>query len=185
MKFGTPTGRRAPILDNRVDLAGAVAFVAVGITVLVMALNYPASTVEFDAIGPMGFPYVLGSALVGLGVLQAVRTVRLLRRFGIDGPDEGTADEPEYDSSTTRALSFIGGSFVYMFALAQLGFFVATVPALALALWSMNYRRPLPLAAVSICFSVIAYVAFYGVLAVPLPAGPFELLINPLVEIAR
>ena len=177
--------RTAPILDNRVDLLGALAFAAAGVTVLVMAATYPETSVVFDAIGPMGFPYVLGSALVLLGLGQAVRSARLLRRFGPDGPDEGTADEPEHPSSTPRAMGFLFGALVYMLALDQLGFFVATVPTIALALWSMDYRRPLRLAAVSIGFSVVAYLTFYGVLAVPLPAGPIEQLINPYVAFGR
>ncbi len=172
-------------MDNRIDLFGAAAFCAVGGVVVGMALTYPPTKVVFDAIGPMGFPLVLGAGLIALGVSQAVRSALLLRRVGPQAPDEGIPDEPEHSASSRRALGFLAGSFVYMLALSQLGFFVSSVPALALALWSMDYRRPAKLAAVSIGFAVLAYVTFFGVLAVPLPAGPLEQLVNPYLEIGR
>lgn len=168
------------VVNRRIDLAGSLVLCAVGLAIAVYAGTAPPPTLVYDAIGPMGFPLVLGSALAGLGLLQSVRTVRALRTSGPVGVAEGTEDEPEHPSSGLRGLGFIGGSILYVVLVEPIGFPLLTPFALIVALTAMGYGSWRSRVVTSLLFTVVGFVLFVNVLAVPLPPG---ILADPLIAL--
>lgn len=167
-------------MDRRWDLAGSLAFVVLGIAVLIGAAIYPTPEVVFDAIGPMGFPFVLGAFLVIAGAIVSIRTIVGLRRDGVWAVAEGTEDEPEHPSSTWRAPAIIAGSFVYLALLEPVGFLIMTPVALYFSLVAMGYRTWTWRLIVSIGFTLVSFVVFSLVLRVPLPNGVLDNLLFAL-----
>ena len=164
-------GEVAEGVDNRFDALGALAFVALGLLVLVLAALAPKSEFTHDAIGPWAIPIGLAIALIALGLLQAVRSYLLFRRRGRIGPDEGSGDEPGYPAVPMRGLAFIGAGLAYPFLLPVLGFLLTTVPLIAFGLWALHFRRPAPLAIATLGFTATVYFLFVVVLSVRLPSG--------------
>jgi putative tricarboxylic transport membrane protein len=175
-----------PVTMNKyLDLVGSLLIVALGVFVLAVAFSYPPPKVVFDSIGPMGFPKAIGAFLVVGGLVQSARTALYIRRFGKWSPEEGVQDETEHPVSKWRALLFIAGCFVFVALLQPLGFLIAMPIAIVVALWSMDYANWVRRVVVALGFTVVAFIAFGIILAVPLPAGPIEImlidagLINP------
>lgn len=158
-------------MNKRIDLIGSLAFVALGIFMLVVALNYPPTKVTFDAIGPKGFPIVIGSLFIIGGAFQSVRSILFIRRFGVIGPSEGTDDEEEYPSSALRGFLFIVGAFVYLALLPFIGFLILTPIAVFGALWSLQYRPWWKGLLIAVIFTIVGFLVFGVVLSVPLPQG--------------
>ena len=166
-------------MNRRVDLVGALVVVLLGVTVFALSYMQQKATVRFDAIGPMGFPRVLGGLFVVLGSLQALRTVRGLKSYGQWAPHEGTEDEPEHASSSVRGLAFILGSFAYLALMPVLGYLVATPLAIASGLRALEFRRTTAAIAISVGFTLVGFYIFGVVLSVPLPPGIFiDLLVR-------
>jgi putative tricarboxylic transport membrane protein len=170
----------APLtMNKRVDLIGSLALFAVGVVVLVIAFTYPTPTIVFDAIGPMGFPYVIGSFLVVGGLFQSARTFLYIRRFGMWAPEEGSEDEPEHPSSRWRAVGVMAGSFVFLALLDPVGYLIMMPLAIIAALWSLKYRNWLWRAIVAVVFTIASFILFAMVLKVPMPNGIFtDILID-------
>lgn len=175
-----PEGPVPLTMSRRTDLVGALLIAAVGVLVLVLAFTYPTPAVVFDAIGPMGFPKVIGSFLVIGGLVLAVNTARRIRQTGWWAAEEGTEDEPDHPSSGRRALVVMAGSFGYLALLPSVGFEILTPIGIALALWALDYRTWAWRAVVGTAFTVFAFVVFGIVLGVPLPHGPLEDLLLSL-----
>jgi hypothetical protein len=127
----------------------------------------------------MGFPTAIGAFLVAGGLVQSARTALYIRKFGKWSPEEGVEDEPEHPTSKWRALLFIAGCFGFVALLQPLGFLIAMPIAIAAGLWSMDYANWVRRVLVAVGFTLVAFVAFGIVLAVPLPAGPIE---NVLID---
>ncbi len=167
-------------MDRRWDLAGSLAFVALGIAVIIGAATYPTPEVVFDAIGPMGFPFVLGTFLTIGGAVVSIRTIIGLRRDGRWAIAEGTEDELEHPSVEWRAPAIMAGSFVYLALLEPVGFLIMTPIALYGALWAMRYRTVLWRVIVAVSFTLVSFVIFTQALRVPLPNGVLDSLLFAL-----
>ncbi len=170
-------GTVAVTMNKHLDLVGSLLIAALGVFVLVVAYSYPTPKVVFDAIGPMGFPKVIGAFLLIGGLVQSARTVLYIRKFGKWAPEEGVEDEPEYPTSRWRALLFMAGCFVFLALMHPLGFSISMPLAIIGALWSMGYGTWLRRVIVAVVFTVVAFAMFTLVLGVPLPAGPVENLL--------
>ncbi|GFG54138.1 hypothetical protein CQY20_21005 [Mycolicibacterium agri] len=167
-----------PVAMNKyIDLAGSVLIAALGAFVLAVAFSYAPPKVVFDAIGPMGFPKAIGAFLLVGGLVQSVRNIAYIRRFGKWAPEEGVADEPDHPTSKWRGLGFIAGCFGYVALLEPLGFLIATPLAITAGLWAMGYANWVRRVAVALAFTVVGFLVFELVLAVPLPAGPIEFML--------
>ncbi len=164
-------GPVALTMDRRLDLVGSVVIAAVGVLVLLLAFSYPTPAVVFDAIGPMGFPKVIGLFLLVGGAVLSGNTVRKMRQSGRWAAEEGTEDEPEHPSSARRALLVMAGSFGFLALLPVVGFEIVMPVGIALALWALGYRTWARRAIVGVAFTVFAFVVFGVVLGVPLPHG--------------
>jgi len=167
---GAPARKASP-MSRRTDLAGSLLITLFGAVVVIIALRAPAPTLVYDAIGPMGFPLVLGSGLVLLGLLQSGRTALAIRSSGLVGAAEGTEDEAEHPASSVRGLMFMVGSFAYILLLEPVGYLIATFVALVTALTAMHYRGRFERVILSLVATVLGFVVFVEGLGVPLPNG--------------
>lgn len=166
-------------MDRRVDLAGSLVIMVIGVVVFVVSILAPAPQRLFDLLGPYGMPLVLGAGMAVGGAWQSIETYRRMGRWGVVGVSEGTDDEAEYPSSAARALSFMVGGVVYAITLPFLGFLIGTPLAIGGALWALRFRNPLYVAAAAIGYSVVAFIVFSQLLSVPLPLGLLnDLLVN-------
>lgn len=167
-----------PVTMNKyIDLVGSLLVTALGVFVLAVAYSYPPPKVVFDAIGPMGFPYAIGTFLVIGGLVQSANTVLYIRRFGKWAPAEGTEDEPDHPTSKWRALIFIAGCFGFLILMESVGFLIAMPVAIIAGLWLMEYGNWLRRVLVAVIFTAVAFAVFELTLGVPLPAGPVEFML--------
>lgn len=158
-------------MDRRIDLLGSLGVVVLGVVVLVTALNYPLLSVEFDAVGPMGFPIGVAVVFMVGGAIQATVTGLRLRRSGRFGTAEGTPDDDGSPGSFVRVLGMILGFAAYLLLMRSVGYLVLTPAFMAAALYAMGYRQAWKVAAVALGFTVVSFALFDGVLNVPLPTG--------------
>ncbi|MCW2700966.1 MAG: hypothetical protein JWQ45_2501 [Blastococcus sp.] len=160
-------------MDQRKDLALAVAIAFSGMAVVVLALQLPLGRVR-DPVGPRTLPALIGGLIVLGAVVVALRILRRWRSVENTVEAEGTEDTEGFPASTLRAMSVWAALFVYVLLLRPLGFLILTPPLLAVLLWIMAVRRPVPLVAISALTVVALYLLFVTLLHVRLPMGPLQ-----------
>lgn len=162
-------------MDRRVDLALAALFVALGSAILMLTTRIR-TTVVIDPIGPRGFGYFLGGALVVGGTAVALSR---LRRWN-DGargdlvPSDGATDEDGTPSSALRPLLVVASAGAYILLLGRLGFLLATPLFLGSLLWLMRTRSVRGRIVLPVVFTVVVFAVFALGLNVNLPAGPLR-----------
>jgi hypothetical protein len=163
-------------VDRRVDVAIALAVVALGVAILVLTQRIADSPVP-DPIGPRGVPTVLGTFFVIAGTLLAGRRLIRWREQGTLVPPEGTEDDPGVPpGSAWRALSIWLAAFIYVVTLPYVGFVVGTPLFTAFMLWRLEMARgPLlkvpAIVAFPVIFTAACYLFFATFLGVRLPLG--------------
>jgi putative tricarboxylic transport membrane protein len=172
-------------MDRRIDLVGSLVVTVFGLLVLAVALTYPRPEISYDALGPMGLPFLIGGTLAIAGGIQSYRTARLIQESGQVGFPEGTEDEPEHPSSSRRTLLFMAGAFLYLVGFVTVGYLVATPLAIIGGLWMFSYRTWWKLATVAIGYTLGAFIVFDQILSVPLPTGVLTDLLIELGVISR
>ncbi len=167
-------------MDRRIDIAVAAAFALLGILMIWGAAGIKEGMMR-DPIGPRAAFYVCGGVLV-LGGIAVI--VGHLRRWSAQAHhmvrNEGTGDEMEYPSSALRAWALVAAVTGYAAVFEVLGFLIATPVFLVVALWIMGKRRPVPMLAIAVIFTVVVYVIFAQALGVRIPVGPLTPLFRGL-----
>ena len=163
-------------MDRRVDVAVALAVVALGVAILVLTQRIADSPVP-DPIGPRGVPTVLGTFFVVAGILLAGRRLIGWREGDTFVPHEGSDDDPGVPpGSARRALSIWLAALVYVVTLPWVGFIVGTPLFTAFMLWRLEMNRgPLlaipAIVAFPVIFTAACYLFFATFLGVRLPLG--------------
>jgi hypothetical protein len=162
-------------MDRRADLGIALAFVVLG-TVVIALTTRIGTTLVVDPIGPRGFGYVLGAALVLGGSAAGFSRVRRWDEAGGGNvvPSEGASDEEGTPSSAGRPLLVLLSAGLYIALLEVLGFLLATPLFLGALLRLMRTRGRRARVVIPIVFTVVVFVVFTLGLNVGLPAGPFR-----------
>jgi hypothetical protein len=119
---------------------------------------------------PVGAPEGPGPAFVPLLLagLLAFLGLALLVHDAVAGKDE-RAHGPEW----TQALRVLGLLALYVTALAYLGYFPATLPFVALAMWLAGARSPAFVLGTTVGFTLALWLVLTALFAVPLPRGPW------------
>ena len=157
----------------RVDRVLAAVLVCLGLGVLALAVQLPATTAA-DPVGPRGFPALLALVILACGVALAVAPERPLSTGAPDGEVE------ERGALAPRPLlGAIGLTAAYLAVLEPAGYLLATPPYLA-ALLLVQGRRVTTRAFVLtvLCLPVGLYALFAVIMRVPLPPGPLEPLLR-------
>ncbi len=163
-------------MDTRIDLAVAALVAAFGLAVVLVALTIPDGLYR-DAVGPRAVPIGVGVLILVCGAAVALRRLRALAPTrGWRAEEEGTGDEPGHPASLGRALGVMALTAAYAAAFAPLGYLLATPAFVAGALWIMQERRPLRVAAIAIVWTAVTWTLFAQVLHVRIPVGPLRTL---------
>lgn len=120
---------------------------------------------------PVGGPAGPGPAFVPLLLagLVAFLGLALLVQNAAGGGDAGRASGPGW-AQAIRVLGLLG---LYVTALAYLGYFPATLPFVATAMWLGGARSPAFVLGTTVGFTVGLWLVLTAVFAVPLPRGPW------------
>jgi hypothetical protein len=159
-------------MDKRVDLALALAIVAVGAVAVWIATgfrigNYP------DPLTSRGLPYILGGFMVAGGLVLAAR--RLAGWHELKGNlvvSEGIDDESGHPASSFRAFVVMACGFAWAILLIPAGYLIVTPICLAGMLLAMDVRSATRLVAFPAGFTILTWVIFSQFLSVALPLGP-------------
>jgi putative tricarboxylic transport membrane protein len=157
-------------MDSRKDLIFALAVIALGVVVILIAHSWPEPHIR-DAVGPRAFPYGLGILFIVGGAFLAIQRARDMNAAGGYVVSGGNEDEAGYPASGIRALTLVVLCCVYAYLLRPLGFLVATPPFVVLALLTMQERKPVSVIATAISFTIIAYLIIHTALDGLLPEG--------------
>ena len=140
------------------------------VTVIGAFTVYDASTLEVgfaDPVGPRVFPYIVGGALVALGILLAFATLRG------DKPEEESGEDVDLTQPTDLVtVGKLVGVLVFTIATINvLGWAITGAVLFAGAAWALGSRTLVRDALVGIVLSVASWYAFYVGLDIPLSPG--------------
>ena len=149
--------------ERRPDRAAFIIGIVLGLAGLAMILNtYNAvSTISQDPIGPKGYPYVIGVALIGLAIWTMIEALR--------------GDFPAREAQNMPPIWWIlGGLAGQLVLLHATGFSIATGVLFAFTAGAFGQRRLYMTLPIGILFSFVLWIAFAKGLGLGLPAGPIE-----------
>jgi putative tricarboxylic transport membrane protein len=154
---------------RRVDTAqyGLAAFlVVVGAYVVLDATTLHRGFAD-QPVQPYAFPYVVGTALLILGVALAVATARG------DLPEAEEGEDIDLSApSDWRTVGLLGAVFVVNILLIDwLGWAITGAFLFAGSAWVLGSRHPVRDVAVGVALSVGTWYGFYVGLGIPIPAG--------------
>lgn len=112
--------------------------------------------------GPAFVPLLLCGLLACLGLGLLVQDARA-------GGDAERAQGPDWVQAV-RVLALLA---LYVGALAHLGYFPATLPFVAVAMWLCGARSPLLVLGTAVGFALGVWLVLTVLFAVPLPRGPW------------
>ncbi len=156
----------------RVDRVLAAVLVCLGLGVLALAVQLPATTAA-DPVGPRGFPALLALVILACGVALAVAPERPLSTGAPDGEVE------ERGALAPRPLlGAIGLTAAYLAVLEPAGYLLATPPYLAALLLVQGRVTIRAFVLTVLGLPVALYTLFAVLMRVPLPPGPLEPLLR-------
>ena len=156
------TGRR------RIDLGVAAVCIALG--ALFAAEAWRIDPRSYEAVGPRAVPLALALVLVAGGA-----AIGLGAWLGRGAPGEG-AVEPGGEfgfagSDVARVVQVVGAGAAYALAFWALGYMVATMIGMALALWVFGVRAPLALVLLPVAAGILYQAVFMGLMGLLDPPG--------------
>jgi len=159
-------GRRDSLVDlnRRISLAGGVVFLVFACVYFLLSDNLPPGG-PFDKIGTKFFPKLLAGILGGLSLLLIVLTVVITRPQDETAPAE-RGDRPAFYGTLAVAFLALG--------LWKVVGFLATPLLMAGVMLVNGARSPRVVAAVAIGGTVLLYLVFFRLFALPLPLGLLE-----------
>ena len=144
-------------IRNPKDFYAGLLFIAFGASALVIGSNYPLGTAA--RMGPGYFPRVLGILLVALGLVLALRALKL--------------SGPKMPKFQWRPLVIVLGSVVvFGFIVAQIGLFVSTIVLIFTASMASHEFRWKEALVSGLCFALLAIGVFVLGLKLQLPIWP-------------
>jgi len=148
------------------ELFAALGLAAVGVFVLVdtSTITVPQGS---SSVGPRFFPYVIGGALVLVGLALAVAVAR-----GDCGAVEEGEDIDTSRPADWRTLGMIAGTFAAYVVLVQpLGYLLSTILLFAGTSWALGARGWRKLVLISVLVPFAAFMLFTRGLGIYLPNG--------------
>ena len=147
-------------LGNRV---WGIILCAVGIYYLIEGINLPPAAIG-DPLGPLVFPSLLGSSMIGCGVYLAVR------------PGPRTSQPVLSRRAFPQVLILFVLLLLYSAAIPWMGYLLSTFVFVFITAFLMGERSWAKGAMISVIFSAGIFFLFIRVLTIPLPMGFLETL---------
>lgn len=156
------------------DLVLSMFLALLGVAIIFIAFTIPTGMVR-DAVGPRGFPIVMGTILALGGAFLCIQRLRRWRQGdGRNDPDlraiQAAIEEKSY------ALPVIAITVGFTALLNPLGYLIATPLALAALMVVLGFRKVWVIASTAALFTGITFVTFSTLLRVRLPIGPLQFL---------
>ncbi len=151
--------------ERRPDRAAFIIGIVLAVVGIAMITNtYRAvETISQDPIGPKGYPYMIGAALIGLAIWTMIEAWR--------------GDFPQREPQNLPPIFWIiGGLAAQLLLLHAVGFSIATSLLFAATARAFGQRRLYMTIPIGIVFAFIVWVVFAQGLGLGLPAGPLERL---------
>ena len=162
----------------RPQRGAAAAFFVLSLTYLALAFGIEeVSTGSASAIGPRGFPLLVGAlgVLISLALFAAPARASVADHDGEAAPARGM-----FAGDWRRALALCGLTLLYAVALPLLGFTLATAGFLATAFRLLGERRLFTLVVVPLALAVAVLAILRGALGAHLPEPLFEAALSRL-----
>jgi hypothetical protein len=158
-------------MDKRKDVAVAAAVMVFGIVLIVFAQLLPAGAIR-DPLGPAAMPTGVGVLLIVGGGYLVLRRVLQWRSTPVLVPAEGSEDLERYPASSRRAFTVWGICLAYGILVSYVGFIFLTPILIVALLWTLRFRKVLPVILIALIATALMYGLFDILLLVRLPHGP-------------
>jgi len=157
-------------LQGLSELGVAFLLVVLGIAVFVDASGLEAGLGRATAIGPKAIPFVIGGALVALGVALAVDVLR-----GGRGEPEGGEDVDLSHGTDWKTMAMLVAAFAANIVLIErAGWPISGAVLFAGCAYALGSRRVVRDVALALVLSIGSWYLFYVGLGIDLPAGVLE-----------
>lgn len=140
------------------DFWAGVVYIAFGVAAIALAFNYPVGSA--GRMGPGYFPRALGTILIALGALLALRALR-------------TRGSPLQFETFKPLIIIIGSVVLFGLAAPKLGLMVATVILIVASSTASDEFRWKEAVIASIFLAIFTYIAFSWGLKLQLPVWPW------------
>lgn len=151
------------------DLAFALGIVALGVFTLVDATSIVVPSGSASAVGPRGFPYLIGIALIGTGIAVTISAARGRRA------DPEAGEDVDITAKTDWLTVVKLGAFLvaHLLLLEIIGWPLACTLLFTGAAWSLGARSLPKAALIGLILGIVTYAGFALGLGISLPALPF------------
>jgi putative tricarboxylic transport membrane protein len=167
-------------MDKRTDLAVALGFAALGLTIILAAMQIKQGMMR-DPVGPRLAFYLCGGTMLAGGLWITLRHLYGMMSGGsLTAPAEGTPDEPGHPASRWPALGLLLLALAYAGLFQPLGYLLATPAFILAALWLTGERAWGRNILIAVVFTVVTWATFALGLGVRMPVGPFHDLFRSL-----
>lgn len=154
------------------EIFPALGLVAVGAYLLIEARSIAIPAGE-QSIGPRFFPYLVGGAMVAIGLWLVVAVAMGDRGKSEEGEDVDTDAATDWKALATISAALVG----YVLILEPVGYLLSTMGLFAAMAWTLGARRPRSLVLASVLVPFVAYMLFTRGLGVYLPNGILQAVI--------
>ncbi len=159
-------------MDKRIDLVISLALIVMGGIIIHLTNGFRVGSFP-DPVTSRGLSYFTGTFLILAGLFLAARRIWTWSLIpGNYTVSEGHEDEPSHPSSAIRAFAMMGLCVLWATFLRPFGFLIVTPITIAIMLWLMDVRSIRRLAAFSLLFTFVMWLAFSELLGITLPYGP-------------
>ena len=158
-------------MDRRLDLAGAVAVVVVGLVIIYLGVRLESVDTIRDPLSADGMPLGLGVFITVIGLVLAWRQGRLyFSGAGRYAPSEGKSDNPDHPSSFTRVLLIWVTAMLYGWGMTYVGYMPAAFLTVLVIMWLMGVRNATQMVIVALIYAAVTWALFAVALDVNLPS---------------
>jgi putative tricarboxylic transport membrane protein len=154
------------------EVVAALGLVAVGVYLVISGSGISAPAGE-QSIGPRFVPFLVGGAMVAVGLWLAVAVLRGDRGHSEEGEDVDTEASTDWRTLLPIVAAFVG----YVVILQPVGYLLSTIALFAATAWSLGARNVRMLVLLSIVVPFVTYMLFTRALGIFLPNGILQTVI--------
>jgi putative tricarboxylic transport membrane protein len=154
------------------EVVAALGLVAVGVYLVVSGSGISAPAGE-QSIGPRFVPYLVGGAMVAVGLWLAIAVLRGDRGHSEEGEDVDADASTDWRTLLPIVVTFVG----YVVILEPVGYLLSTIALFAAVAWSLGARNVRTLVLLSFLVPFVTYMLFTRALGIFLPNGILEAVI--------
>jgi putative tricarboxylic transport membrane protein len=151
-----------------------MAFTVFGLLYTIAAIVMPKAAIG-NPMAPKIFPLVLGIGLTVLGVLYTLKEYKIWQAEVAAGTIKKiTPEKQEVENKTNKLIKLTAAAGIgYAAVFEHLGYVISTILFIGIVMFALNGKKKWKTCViVSVVFSVVVYLIFSNLLAIPLPKIP-------------